>query len=1307
MKSSEFGVSSFEVSINSQRRTPNSKLLLKAWRDQIIRDLAEKGQITKAHEYTQFLDEIAADLKRGQAHNQNGVPVPFLTRNSTNPKVRSTMDDVRQQWLANADRFIQRLRKLESHGRLTEQNILKLLKPATMVSPYVIPAHGSWLPEELLRGISSPRRPHEVMNTPRSELRTKIEEDSGKGSVKAAGDGFERGPVRTVSRSEVRTGSFREDLDLFDANADAYKKWLRLLKEEKRWREGVDFEELFENRSALVLGDTHHGFLGVQRGLAEHIQELAGAGATHLALEIPSNLDPSDISQIAQQTHIPHRFKQLVEDAQALGMRILFIDMPDSEKDPHWFEEETAFHRGVYMGNFIAKAISEAMADNPKARIVVMTGYGHIENYSEIPEQLYRHQIPHRLLAVVSEGQHAFSKLLGIETPFIGLAIASAVSTITEKGRRYGFVDLRGRDFPVEGIIHFPRPQPEAPTAQPIPPQITSMGIEANEGSALRLIEQVSRSPVIAEGQITKPLHLSFNNQVEPHARNWQTTNEEKILALALQLEGLTGGQRLYLAALLYSYARNTGRHSLNGSIVTIGFVPQRQTIELVTVDTAGYPYHPQGDYGSFMQNREISLRTLQEQFGFEDLFIEDVRQLPSIEISNNPENPLAIPKVVALVLAALKHPERIRLVGYFLERKTFLTVFYQDLGQAQRPEGFPVLTQLEVSDFHLNEIEHKFLEVRRLLDALYKVAGDLMYSDEYGFHRFNKGMRIWPQVKCGQDAMKALQEAQASLFDLGTLPYELDRVILNARKRLRYVNQTETDKLLEMLNQSVRSFDAGLKKVSYFFEKYSEEAQQTGRRGKKGEEVFNDANRLYDQVVSLREQIVALRNVVPQMNVAAETPALPPPVNEAVSDSASSDLTREALAPILEKMRAKYGETAGEIFPDFESANPDEFYFDVITAQDHPDIVKDLSALANYLMKRFPEYQAGKRGTRSFVTRDGAPLESGQVRFTIHFVRHMPPATPRSEVRSSFEDRLRSQSSPSEVWNEELEEQLEGDFRDFSGLAGVVAKKAPGTEDLSNAEQLFFVTLSEELRRKGAARRLKIDPSVVEHILKIFPVHPDDRMVLKAPERKREPSTFKEILWLLIEEGSIELQIDDLRDKAFIIDRAAKFNERNLEDFDTRLYPRFEASKNPMGVMSFLTIEEIEGKWKALIHISEDLWKEIWSEDDASKRKTEFISQLIVHEAIEAFLGAQEQITNHRLAGIVEIFMASENARKKGVSDVNLWYLENATKDYLLRLDETYELYKDPTIEHFYHEIWEVAKRKDIKLGRINQLPV
>ncbi|MSR77266.1 MAG: hypothetical protein EXS63_03425, partial [Candidatus Omnitrophica bacterium] len=97
--------------------------LAKLWRDQIIRDLAAKNELTHAHEYTRFIDELSieqsADLP-AEAKRQAG------SKGSENsmPYALSTM-------LRQAEQFVAGLKLLHSRNQLTEQNILNLLKPST------------------------------------------------------------------------------------------------------------------------------------------------------------------------------------------------------------------------------------------------------------------------------------------------------------------------------------------------------------------------------------------------------------------------------------------------------------------------------------------------------------------------------------------------------------------------------------------------------------------------------------------------------------------------------------------------------------------------------------------------------------------------------------------------------------------------------------------------------------------------------------------------------------------------------------------------------------------------------------------------------------------------------------------------------------------------------------------------------------------------------------------------------------------------------------------------------------------------
>lgn len=89
----------------------DTKIFLKDWRDQMIYDLAKNGKLSTSSSYTSFIDEL----------NEKKFSGPFK----------------------KIDQFIEKLRVLESQGKLTDQGVMNLLKPATI--PFPVPAIGSLL----------------------------------------------------------------------------------------------------------------------------------------------------------------------------------------------------------------------------------------------------------------------------------------------------------------------------------------------------------------------------------------------------------------------------------------------------------------------------------------------------------------------------------------------------------------------------------------------------------------------------------------------------------------------------------------------------------------------------------------------------------------------------------------------------------------------------------------------------------------------------------------------------------------------------------------------------------------------------------------------------------------------------------------------------------------------------------------------------------------------------------------------------------------------------------------------------------
>lgn len=78
-------------------------VVIKEWRDQIIRDLSKKGKTAEAARYTRFMDETA------QEGGKPGASGSLLQK---------------------VDSFVSGLKELEARGQLTEPNVLRLLRPS-------------------------------------------------------------------------------------------------------------------------------------------------------------------------------------------------------------------------------------------------------------------------------------------------------------------------------------------------------------------------------------------------------------------------------------------------------------------------------------------------------------------------------------------------------------------------------------------------------------------------------------------------------------------------------------------------------------------------------------------------------------------------------------------------------------------------------------------------------------------------------------------------------------------------------------------------------------------------------------------------------------------------------------------------------------------------------------------------------------------------------------------------------------------------------------------------------------------------
>jgi hypothetical protein len=570
-----------------------------------------------------------------------------------------------------------------------------------------------------------------------------------------------------------------KELTIYDTS---YDDWKQAILRGNRWHEGVNFRQLLGTNRVLVLGDTNHGLLGIQRGLVEHLRELKEAGVTHLGLEIKSDLRISDVDKIAQGVWIPHRFKQLVELAEQIGLKAEFIDMPESQRQASWSKGQTSFERGVYMGKYV----SRFLRDNPEAVMTVVTGYAHIQDYNQIPAQLDNNGFQYSLVPLVSEGQQDLNPF-GLDVNLFMLPVVQAIGEVAEPNKKYGYIDLVGLPFETKGataILHFPRPRVMAHTAC----SLESGKTLENGTTALDVRRNFTQLAPVGENALTKPLHLDFQDRVDGDVHVWGTTNQYKIIEFVKNLEGISSGQKFYLAALLINYANNTGRHSFSGSIIDIGFVPDGQFFEITSVDTFGYPYNPNRDYGSLKRHWEVSLRTLQEQFGFEDILIKDLSEVPEISIRNNPDRPLSIMKILLLVLTANKYPERVA-VGYEWFVPSSLGVFKGE------PEKSVMIAQLELEDFMLTNLEQAFMEAA---EVACKIRNPLS-SLEFIFRDPLMLIFNFFKVKAIRDSLREAEKVTNISMELAT-----KEEIFKARKKLSVLSDEQSIQLLAKLDEVI-----------------------------------------------------------------------------------------------------------------------------------------------------------------------------------------------------------------------------------------------------------------------------------------------------------------------------------------------------------------------------------------------------------------------------------------------------------------------------------------------------------------------
>jgi len=125
-------------------------------------------------------------------------------------------------------------------------------------------------------------------------------------------------------------------------------------------------------------------------------------------------------------------------------------------------------------------------------------------------------------------------------------------------------------------------------------------------------------------------------------------------------------------------------------------------------------------------------------------------------------------------------------------------------------------------------------------------------------------------------------------------------------------------------------------------------------------------------------------------------------------------------------------------------------------------------------------------------------------------------------------------------------------------------AKKSPGTDPLSNQEELFAAEAAQRLYEAGKSRLENVDPGVIDLIKEAWEVSDGDLQPIL--EHTSEPVTFRERTLALLKENRVCFMVDDLSDSRMLENIAFENYGVSLNQEDEYLYPRFDAYQEPPG---------------------------------------------------------------------------------------------------------------------------------------------
>ncbi len=533
----------------------------------------------------------------------------------------------------------------------------------------------------------------------------------------------------------------------------------------QEWVSPIDYRALFSKTQVLLFGDTNHAQHGVMGGFSKQMALLADAGVSVLGFEIPrgkSYLDAFEIFNatgntesirwVAEQTRTPVRFRRLCEASYRAGIQLYCLDMPHEERNPNWDPDSESEQRGKYMGSQIAQ-----IAKQTKTNLPILVGYAHLV-HNQIPSHLERERISYKKIGVVTAGQHDLSRFS------IGFQCNPAVEAVHRCGfqNQTGYVPLNGR-FNIDGFIHFPRVQlvDEA--------SLTQNGNEKIPASPEALIPfQKATLPA-------RPFVMRYTT-LEPQCAQWEETNRRKIFEFVDTFEGLSSSQQVYLGFMLENYVRQSLSHG-GGSILQIEYHPNEQAFGIDTVNSFGYAYDDRVDYAGLAQHREITLEALSRGYGFGELAVTNIADLPQTNILPNAEKKDSAYKLMLLLSTYATHRDRICFKGGVFSPSSLVIA---------NKERSNYISEFTLEDFTLSALETQLQGItQRLMEVV---------EDEHRFlgavHTISNPLS---RTKSPEDAilskLRHLCNEGEPFMKLYHLNEEYKTRVLHARSELQYLD--------------------------------------------------------------------------------------------------------------------------------------------------------------------------------------------------------------------------------------------------------------------------------------------------------------------------------------------------------------------------------------------------------------------------------------------------------------------------------------------------------------------------------------